>query len=189
MSDNLKGKKIAILVADGFEQSEFQKPKQALDNAGAVTKVVSPAGNKVKGWNHKEWGDEVAVDIPLDSANPAEFDALHLPGGVMNPDQLRMNPRAVAFVKHFFETGKPVSAICHAPWMLIEAGVVDGCTVTSWPSLKTDLQNARANWVDKEVVRDKNLVTSRKPDDIPAFNREMLAMFGERVNTPDKKAA
>ncbi|MFZ0863692.1 MAG: type 1 glutamine amidotransferase domain-containing protein [Candidatus Sulfotelmatobacter sp.] len=175
----LQGKKVAILVTDGFEQVELLEPRKALDEAGATTRVVSPAGKKVKGWNHKEWGNEVPVDVSLDSAKAEEFDALLLPGGVMNPDQLRMNPKAVEFVKHFAEAGKPVAAICHGPWTLLEAGAVRGRTMTSWPSLKTDLKNAGATWVDKEVVNDQGLVTSRKPDDIPAFNREMIHLFGE----------
>jgi len=175
---NLQGKKVAILVTDGFEQVELLEPRKALDQAGATTKVVSPAGKKAKGWNHKEWGEEVPVDTSLDSAKAEEFDALLLPGGVMNPDHLRMNPKAVEFVKHFTDAGKPVAAICHGPWTLIEAGAVRGRTVTSWPSLKTDLKNAGATWVDKEVVSDQSLVTSRKPDDIPAFNREMIRLFG-----------
>jgi protease I len=176
---NLQGKKVAILVTDGFEQVELLEPRKALDEAGAKTEVVSPAGNKVKGWNHKEWGNEVPVDKSLDSARAEEFDALLLPGGVMNPDNLRMNPKAVEFVKHFTDAGKPVAAICHGPWTLIEANAVRGHTLTSWPSLKTDLKNAGANWVDQEVVNDRGLVTSRKPDDIPAFNREMIRLFGE----------
>lgn len=176
---NLQGKKIAILVTDGFEQSELLEPRKALDEAGAITQVVSPAGKKAKGWNHKEWGKEVDVDVALDSAKAAEFDALLLPGGVMNPDQLRMNPKAVEFVKQFTDAGKPVAAICHGPWTLIEAGAVRGRTLTSWPSLKTDLTNAGATWVDKDVVSDGGLVTSRKPDDIPAFNRAMLHLFAE----------
>lgn len=184
----LAGKKIAILVADGFEQVELSKPREALDHAGAVTQIVSPAGKKVKGWNHTEWGEEMDVDVALKSADPGEFDALQLPGGVMNPDHLRMDPAAVEFVKHFFESGKPVAAICHAPWSLIEADVVRGRKITSWPSLKTDLRNAGAEWVDEEVVRDGNLVTSRKPDDIPAFNREMIALFAEGEGR-GKKAA
>ncbi|MGA3195919.1 MAG: type 1 glutamine amidotransferase domain-containing protein [Terriglobales bacterium] len=184
----LAGKKIAILVADGFEQVELSKPREALDHAGAVTQIVSPAGKKVKGWNHTEWGEEMDVDVALKSADPGEFDALQLPGGVMNPDHLRMDPAAVKFVKHFFESGKPVAAICHAPWSLIEADVVRGRRITSWPSLKTDLRNAGAEWVDEEVVRDGNLVTSRKPDDIPAFNREMIALFAEGEGR-GKKAA
>ena len=178
-TSTLQGKRVAILVTDGFEQVELLEPRKALDEAGATTKVVSPAGKKIKGWNHKEWGTEVQVDVALDSAKAEEFDALLLPGGVMNPDSLRMDPKAVAFVKHFTDAGKPVAAICHGPWTLIEAGAVRGRTITSWPSLKTDLKNAGANWVDKEVVSDQGLVTSRKPDDIPAFNREMIRLFGE----------
>jgi protease I len=178
-SGTLQGKKVAILVTDGFEQSELLEPRKALDDAGATTQVVSPANKKVKGWNHKEWGNEVPVDVSLDSAKADEFDALLLPGGVMNPDQLRMNPKAVEFVKHFTDSGKPVAAICHGPWTLVEAGAVRGHTMTSWPSLKTDLKNAGATWVDKEVVNDHGLVTSRKPDDIPAFNREMIRLFLE----------
>jgi protease I len=178
-SGTLQGKKVAILVTDGFEQSELLEPRKALDDAGATTQVVSPANTKVKGWNHKEWGNEVPVDVSLDSAKAAEFDALLLPGGVMNPDQLRMNPKAVEFVKHFTDSGEPVAAICHGPWTLVEAGAVCGHTMTSWPSLKTDLKNAGATWVDQEVVNDHGLVTSRKPDDIPAFNREMIRVFLE----------
>ncbi|HEY3973152.1 MAG TPA: type 1 glutamine amidotransferase domain-containing protein [Candidatus Sulfotelmatobacter sp.] len=185
---NLQGKKVAILVTDGFEQSELLEPRKALDDAGATTKVVSPAGKKAKGWNHKDWGKEVDVDVALDSANAQEFDALLLPGGVMNPDQLRMNPKAVAFVKQFTDAGKPVAAICHGPWTLVEAGAVRGRTLTSWPSLKTDLKNAGATWVDKEVVSDAGLVTSRKPDDIPAFNREMIRLFAESAE-PLRKTA
>ncbi|MGA9529709.1 MAG: type 1 glutamine amidotransferase domain-containing protein [Terriglobales bacterium] len=183
MAENLAGKKIAILVADGFEQVELLKPRKALDEAGAVTQIVSPAGSKVKGWDMKDWGEEVDVDIDLDKADPADFDGLQLPGGVMNPDHLRMNPKAVDFVKRFFQSGKPVAAICHAPWTLLEAGVVRGRRITSWPSLKTDLKNAGAEWVDEEVVRDGNLITSRKPDDIPAFNREMISLFAEGPST------
>jgi protease I len=176
---NLQGKKVAILATDGFEQSELLEPRKALDEAGATTQVVSPAGKKIKGWDQKDWGKEVSVDVPLDSANAEEFDALLLPGGVMNPDQLRLNPTAVQFVKQFTDAGKPVAAICHGPWTLLEAGAVRGRTMTSWPSLKTDLNNAGASWVDKEVVNDQGVVTSRRPDDIPAFNREMIRLFSE----------
>ncbi|HUO15632.1 MAG TPA: type 1 glutamine amidotransferase domain-containing protein [Verrucomicrobiae bacterium] len=176
---NLQGKKVAILVANGFEQIELLEPRKALDQAGAITQVVSPEGGKVKGWNMKEWGNEVPVDVPLESANAGEYDALLLPGGVMNPDHLRMNPEAVDFVRKFVDTGKPIAAICHGPWTLIEANAVKGRTMTSWPSLKTDLKNAGANWVDQEVSRDGQFVTSRKPDDIPAFNREMTQLFAE----------
>ncbi len=182
----LDGKKVAILATDGFEQSELLEPRKALDEAGAVTSVVSPSGKKIKGWNHKDWGKEVSVDVDLASANAEDFDALLLPGGVMNPDQLRMNPAAVDFVKRFTDAGKPVAAICHGPWTLIEADAVRGRTLTSWPSLKTDLKNAGANWVDKEVVSDGGLVTSRKPDDIPAFNREMIRLLGESSRSSSK---
>jgi len=180
-SDTLKGKKVAILVTDGFEQVELLEPRKALDEAGATTLVVSPAKDKVKGWNTKDWGNEVPVDVPLEEAKASDFHALLLPGGVMNPDHLRMNPKAVSFVKQFTDAGKPVAAICHGPWTLIEAAAVKGHTMTSWPSLKTDLKNAGANWQDKEVIRDGKLVTSRKPDDIPAFNREMIQMFAQEA--------
>jgi len=186
---DLQGKKVAILATDGFEQVELLEPRKALDAAGAKTQVVSPADNKIKGWNHKDWGTGVAVDIPLATANADQFDALLLPGGVMNPDQLRMDPKAVEFVKKFVDASKPIAAICHGPWTLIEAGAVRGRTVTSWPSLKTDLKNAGANWVDKEVVNDQGLVTSRKPDDIPAFNREMIRLFGEGGGQTLRKTA
>jgi protease I len=186
----LHGKKIAILATDGFEQSELIEPRKALDQAGAKTQVVSPKDGKIRGWNHKDWGQEVSVDVPLKSAKPEDYDALLLPGGVMNPDQLRMIPEAVAFVKRFTDAGKPVAAICHGPWTLIEAGAVRGKTITSWPSLKTDLKNAGATWQDKEVIRDGNLVTSRKPDDIPAFNKEMIRLFEEGAQqTPLRKTA
>ncbi|MFZ0817560.1 MAG: type 1 glutamine amidotransferase domain-containing protein [Candidatus Sulfotelmatobacter sp.] len=179
MPNSLHGKTIAILATDGFEQSELMKPKQALEDAGAKTQVVSPTEKKIKGWNHKDWGKEVAVDVSLKSADAAKYDALLLPGGVMNPDQLRMNPDAVRFVKHFFEQAKPVAAICHGPWMLVEAGAVRGRTVTSWPSLKTDIRNAGGSWADEEVIVSNGVVTSRNPDDIPAFNREMIALFSK----------
>jgi deglycase len=175
--DTLKGLRVAILATDGFEQAELTEPRKALDQAGAETRVISPKAGRIRGWKSKEWGDEVRVDAPLDQANAKEFDALLLPGGVMNPDSLRMQPEAVAFAKAFFDAGKPVAAICHGPWTVIEAGAARGRQMTSWPSLKTDLKNAGANWVDKEVVVDQKLVTSRKPDDIPAFNREMIQLF------------
>jgi protease I len=178
MPNTLQGKTIAILATNGFEQSELTKPKKALEEAGAFTQVVSPE-NKIKGWNHKDWGDEISADVALKSADPSQYDALLLPGGVMNPDQLRMIPEAVSFVKHFVDQGKPIAAICHGPWMLVETGAVRGRTVTSWPSLKTDIRNAGGNWVDEEVVVSNGVVTSRKPDDIPAFNREMIALFSK----------
>lgn len=173
----LNGKRVAILVADGFEQVELTEPREALDQAGAATQIVSSAQGEVQGWNHFDKAAHFKVDVPLDSADAASFDALLLPGGVANPDQLRMSPKAVAFVKEFFELGKPVAAICHAPWTLIDAGVVRGRRITSWPSLKTDLTNAGAKWTDEEVVVDDGLVSSRKPQDIPTFNREMIKLF------------
>lgn len=178
-STSLKGKKVAILVAEGFEQVELTEPKKALDEAGAETRIVSPAAGEVQGWNHFDKGERFKVDVPLARASSREFDALLLPGGVANPDQLRINATAVTFVREFFEAGKPVAAICHGLWPLIDAGVVRGRKVTSWPSLKTDLRNAGAEWSDQEVVTDNGLVTSRKPADIPAFNRKMIEEFAE----------
>lgn len=175
---DLKGLKIAILVTDGFEQVELTEPRKALDQAGAQTQIVSPKNDQVRGWKHTEWGDAFPVDVPLDRAQPQNFDALLLPGGVMNPDKLRMEPKAVNFVKSFFDANKPVAAICHGPWTIIETGVARGRKIAAWPSLKTDLHNAGAEWQDKESVVDRNLVTARKPDDIPAFNRAMLEVFG-----------
>lgn len=179
MTQQLQGKKIAILAADGFEQVELTEPRKALDQAGATTQIVSPAEGQVKGWKEKEWGDKLPVDMPLNQAKPEDYDGLLLPGGVMNPDKLRMNPQAVQFVKAFFDAGKPIAAICHGPWTLVEAGVVNGLTLTSWPSLQTDIRNAGGAWVDKQVVADAGLVTSRKPDDIPAFNQQMLQTFAD----------
>jgi protease I len=185
----LAGKRVAILVADGFEQVELTEPRRALDEAGAKTSLVSPALGHVQGWKHFDKGDRFAVDVKLDAASVENFDALLLPGGVANPDQLRMQPTAVAFVRAFFDAGKPVAAICHAPWTLIEADVVRGRTLTSWPSLKTDLVNAGAQWVDEEVATDQGLVTSRKPDDLPAFNRKMIEEFAEGVHAPAARGA
>ncbi len=174
---NLKGKKVAILVTDGFEQVELTEPRKALDAAGAETSIVSPKKDKVRGWNFTDWGAELKVDVPLAQAKADEFDALLLPGGVMNPDTLRMDHTAVAFASAFFAAGKPVASICHGPWMVIETGAAMGRRIAAWPSLKTDLANAGAEWVDEEVCVDGNLVTSRKPADIPAFNREMQKLF------------
>lgn len=179
MAQELQSKKIAILVTDGFEQVELTEPKQALENAGAQTHIVSPKSDQVQGWNHLDKADYFRVDVPLDRANPADYDALLLPGGVVNPDQLRMDEKVVQFIKSFFQAGKPVAAICHGPWTLIEAGAVRGRQMTSWPSLKTDLQNAGAEWVDQEVVVDNGLITSRKPQDLPAFNRKLIEEFAE----------
>ncbi len=173
----LTGVKVAILITDGFEQVEMTEPRTALDQAGAETRIVSPKEGRVRGWKFTNWGDEFPVDVTLDRALPTDFDALHLPGGVMNPDMLRMQPKAVEFVKAFFDAGKPVSVICHGPWTVIETGYARGRRIASWPSLKTDLRNAGAEWVDQEVVLDGNMVSSRKPDDLPAFNREMINLF------------
>ena len=189
MEKRLAGKKVAILVAEGFEQVELTGPRRALDDAGAETKIVSPARGEVQGWNHYDKGDKFKVDVPLAEADAQNFDALLLPGGVANPDQLRMKPEAVRFVKAFFDAGKPVASICHGPWTLIEAGAVRGRTLTSWPSIKTDLINAGAEWVDREVVTDNGLVTSRKPDDIPAFNEKMIEEFAEGAHRAQKSAA
>jgi protease I len=182
MSGKLSGKKVAILVANGFEQVEMTEPKKALEEAGAKTSIVSPESGKVKGWKLTEWGDEFPVDMPLENAKADDFDALVLPGGVMNPDKLRRNEWALQFVRAFFESGKPIAAICHGPWTLIDAGVVEGRTMTSYPSIQTDLKNAGAKWVDKEVVVDNGLVTSRKPDDIPAFNGKMIEEISEGIH-------
>jgi protease I len=179
MARKLDGKKVAILVADGFEQVELTKPRQALDEAGAETKIVSLKSGKIQGMQHADKGDTFEVDLTLDKARPEEFDALLIPGGFMNPDALRSNEDALEFTRHFFHEGKPVAAICHAPWVLIDAGVVRGRTLTSWPAIKTDVKNAGGNWVNQEVVVDNGLVTSRKPDDIPAFNRKMVEEFCE----------
>jgi protease I len=185
----LEGMKVAILVAEGFEQVELTEPRKALDEAGAQTFIVSPAKGEVQGWKHFDKADKFKVDVPLEQANPADFDALQLPGGVANPDQLRTNPEAVRFVRAFFDAGKPVAVICHGPWTLIDAGVVKGRTLTSWPSLRTDLTNAGAKWVDQEVVVDNGLVTSRKPDDLPAFNNKMVEEFAEGRHAGQKAPA
>jgi protease I len=186
-SNSLQGKRVAILATDGVEQEELTQPKAALEEAGATTVVVSPKETTLKTWNDGDWGAEIAVDLPLESAHAEDFDALLLPGGVKNPDTLRMEPQAVAFVKAFFDLDKPVAAICHAPWLLVEADVVEGRTITSWPSLKTDILNAGGEWVDQEVVTDRGLVTSRKPDDIPAFNAKMIEEFGEGRHQGEKR--
>jgi protease I len=188
MSNQLEGKKIAILATDGFEQSELFKPKQALEDAGATVTIVSLEKGEIKGWNEKDWGEKIAVDLTVDEADAADFDALQLPGGVMNPDKLRVNDKAVAFVKAFFEAGKPVAAICHAPWTLINAEVVNGREMTSYPTLRKDLENAGAKWTDKEVVVDNGLITSRNPNDIPAFNRKLIEEIAEGRHDKQKSA-
>ncbi len=175
----LDGKKVAILVANFFEQVEMTKPRAALEEAGATVTIVSPDSGQIQGMNHAEKGDKFDVDVELGAARPEDFDALMIPGGTMNPDTLRSTPQALEFTRHFFEEGKPVAAICHAAWVLIDAGVARGRKLTSWPAIQTDVKNAGGDWVDREVVVDNGLVTSRKPDDIPAFNRKMIEEFAE----------
>ena len=174
---NIEGMKVAILIEDGFEEVEMTKPRKALDDAGAITSIVSPRPERVRAWNFTEWSKEYPVDVLLGRASSDQYDALLLPGGVMNPDKLRMNEKAVLFAKAFFDEGKPVAAICHGPWTIIETGYARGKKIASWPSLKTDLRNAGAEWMDQEAVVDGNLVSSRNPDDIPAFTREMINLF------------
>ncbi len=179
MSDELGGKRIAIVVTDGFEESELLEPMKALKSAGADVDVIAPKEGRIQGFRHRTKGKTVPVDVAIDAARPEDYEALVLPGGVANPDELRTDERVVSFVRGFFEARKPVAAICHGPWTLIEADVVRERTITSWPSLKTDLRNAGANWVDEEVVVDHGLVTSRKPDDLPAFCQKMVEEFAE----------
>jgi protease I len=174
MSKSIKGKKIAILATDGYEQVELTDPKRNLEKAGAKVDVLSIKTGQIKGWDKTDWGKSVKVDHLVNDVRPTDYDALILPGGQINPDKLRTDRNAVAFIKEFFESGKPVAAICHGPWGLIEADVVKGKTVTSWPSVHTDLKNAGAKWVDKEVVQDGNLITSRRPEDIPAFSKQII---------------
>lgn len=189
MKPTLNGKKVAILVTEGFEQSELERPRQALDEAGAQTELISPKEGSVKAWDEDDFGDTFDVDVALSEASPENYDALLLPGGVMNPDKLRTIPEAVQFVSHFFEAGKPVAAICHGPQLLIEADAVRGRKLTSFPSLKTDLRNAGAEWVDEAVVTDQGLVTSRRPADIPQFNEKMIEEFGEGYHAGQKRHA
>lgn len=175
----LSGKKVAILTEDGFEEVELTSPKTALEEAGAMVFIISPAEGKVKGWNHDHWSGSVAVDVPLDEAEADNYDALVLPGGVMNPDKLRTYKKAVALANRFFESGKPVAAICHGPQLLIETGKLSGIKMTSYPSLQTDLVNAGAKWEDSEVVYDKGLITSRSPEDLAAFNDRLIEVLSE----------
>lgn len=186
INQELLNKRVAILAADGFEQVELEKPKQALEEAGATVSIVSPASGQIQGMNHADKGDKFDVDFPLEHAKPEEFDALMIPGGLMNPDTLRSTPAALEFTRAFFQSGKPVAAICHAAWVLIDAGVVSGRRLTSWPAIQTDVKNAEGNWVDEEVVVDRGLVTSRKPDDIPAFNKKMIEEFAEGVRSKQR---
>jgi protease I len=187
MPDKLKGKHVAVLATNGVEQSELTAPMEALRNAGASVDLISLDKNGIKAWNEKNWGDTFDVDVEIGEADPDRYDSLVLPGGVMNPDRLRIDARAVEFVKAFFEQGKPVAAICHAPWLLVEADVVRGRRVTSWPSLQTDLRNAGADWIDQEVVADGGLVTSRKPQDLPAFCEKMVEEIAEGRHTESKQ--
>jgi protease I len=189
MADKLKGKRIAILATNGFEQSELEGPKKALEAAGARAEVVSLNQGSIRGWHHTDWGNSVPVDVTIDRAKAEDYDGLVLPGGVINPDKLRMDPEAVEFVRAFVGSGKPIAAICHGPWTLINAGGVRGRKVTSWPSLQADLENAGAHWIDQQVVVDQGLVTSRKPDDLPAFNRKMIEEFAEGRHTARRATA
>jgi protease I len=184
----LNGKRVAILVTEGFEQVEMVGPRKALEEAGAKSEIVSPAADEVQGWNHFDKGDRFQVDVGVDAANAEDYDALLLPGGVANPDQLRTNPKAVQFVKQFVDRGKPIGVICHGAWTLIEAGAAKGRTMTSWPSLKTDLTNAGAKWVDQEVVTDRGIVSSRKPADIAAFSRKLIEEIAEGRHTQRRAA-
>ena len=191
MAGSLQGKKIAFLATTGFEQVEYTEPRKAVEQAGAEAELISLESGKVQAWNHFDDGDRFPVDKTVDQANADDYDGLVLPGGVANPDQLRVNPKAVAFTRAFFDSGKPVGVICHGPWTLIEADVVRGRTITSWPSLETDLRNAGANWVDQEVVTEAGLVSSRKPADLPAFCAKIVEEFGEGIHREqaDKTAA
>ena len=183
-------KRVMILATNGFEQSELMKPKENLENAGVETVVVSLESGSIKGWDQKDWGKSVKVDKTVDDIDEIDdFDALLLPGGQMNPDILRMNEDAVGIVRDFAEAGKPIAAICHAPWMLVEADLVNGRTVTSWPSVRTDLENAGAIVVDQEVAKDGNLITSRNPDDIPAFSKALLEALGIDAKQKEMAAA
>lgn len=174
--------KIAILTTDGVEEVELTDPRKALEDAGVTTHIISPKKAMIRAWDHTDWGGEYNVDVHLDEANSGDYDGLMLPGGVLNPDQLRMNDKAISFIKEFMHAGKPIAAICHGPQLLIETGELKGRRMTSYPSIKTDLINAGVEWVDEEVVVDQGLTTSRKPEDIPAFSRKMLEEFREGVH-------
>jgi protease I len=182
MARSLTGKKVAALFTEGFEQVELTEPQAALEAAGAIVERISLQAGRVRGWNHTDWGDTVDADRAVDEVSAADYDALLLPGGVMNPDKLRMDTRAVQFVRDFYDQGKPIASICHGPWMLVEADVVRGLQVTSYPSLETDLRNAGADWSDEQVVVDRGIVTSRRPDDIPAFNEQMIEEIAEGIH-------
>ena len=186
MNQKLQGKKIAILATDGFEQVELTKPKKALEQAGATVHVISPKPGQIRGWKSTDWGDNTTVDKVLGDVKPADYDGLVLPGGQINPDKLRIEPKAVAFVSDFFYSGKPIGAICHGPWMLVEANVLKHRTLTSWPSIRTDIRNAGGHWVDEQVVTDQNLTTSRKPEDLPAFNERLVREISKAKSIDSK---
>lgn len=181
----LKDKRVAILTETGFEESELTSPKQALEEAGATVHVISPASS-IRGWKDGNWSGEVTIDKKLSDADPDDYDALVVPGGVINPDKLRMHKDAVSFIQAFFEAGKPIGAICHGPQVLIETGALEGRGMTSWPSIKTDLINAGVNWTNSECVCDSGLVTARKPDDLPAFNKKLIEEIREGVHEKQK---
>jgi protease I len=187
MADRLKGKKVAIVAADMVEQVELMEPRKALEDAGAETELISLKPGEIQGFNHFDPADKIKVDRAIEEVEASDYDALMIPGGVGNPDQLRGDENVVSFVRDFFEAGKPVAAICHGPWVLVEAGVVRDRTLTSWPTLQTDIRNAGGNWVDEQVVVDQGLVTSRKPDDIPAFNDKMIEEFCEGKHTGQRE--
>jgi protease I len=178
--DDLKGKRVAIIVTDGFEQIEMTSPREALEKAGATCLLIAPKDGQVQGFKHHDKADKFKVDMTLDKAEPAQFDAVMLPGGVINADALRIEKKAQQFVQEMDRAGKPIAVICHGPWLLVSAGLVKGHTMTSWPTLQDDLRNAGANWKDSECIRDGSWVSSRKPDDLPAFNRQMTTLFAER---------
>ena len=180
----LTGKKVAILTETGFEEVELTSPKKELEAAGAEVDIVSPQRDKVKAWNHDHWTIELPVDVNIEEASADDYDALMLPGGVLNPDKLRTNEKSVEFAQQFLEQGKPVTAICHGPQLLIETGMIDGRNMTSYPSVKTDIENAGAHWADKEVIVDNGLVTSRSPQDLPAFNKKMIEEIKEGKHSP-----
>jgi protease I len=179
MAKNIEGKKVAILTDNGFEEIELTSPMNALEQAGAIVHIISPQKEKVKAWDHDHWGIELPVDKQVQDTNPEDYDMLVLPGGVLNPDKTRLNKDCISFAQHFLEQGKPLAAICHGPQLLIETGMLDGITMTSYPSIRTDLVNAGVNWVDKEVVVDNGLVTSRSPEDLEAFNKKMIEELSE----------